>query len=174
VDGTGPHSETALPVPGRPTAPRIRKTGPASKPYRLICPAQGCGRLGDYPSRRAASNAFGEHCDAVHPVLSPLDLVRRAVPLHEDGEGRWTARLLSGRRYSVRRTDEGSFQIDADGRTVAVVTPLTSLLRAQLCIAQLAGIARGPQAEAARIQLLREERRSGRAAEQRLGALGFA
>jgi hypothetical protein len=58
----------------------------------------------------------------------------------------------------VRRIDEGNFRVDADGRAVNVVTPLASLARAQLCIAQLARIVHGPQAEAARLQLLREER----------------
>ncbi|MFF3734042.1 hypothetical protein ACFYXM_27985 [Streptomyces sp. NPDC002476] len=114
--------------------------------------------MADYATRRMAPGAFGEHVDLVHPVLTPLDLVRSVVQLEEDGDGRWTARDMSGHRYTVRRAGENNFRVDANGRAVTVVTPLATLERARLCVAQLARIVHGLQAEAARLQLLREER----------------
>ncbi|MFI2790818.1 hypothetical protein [Kitasatospora sp. NPDC018614] len=158
-DGAEPVDEKPQQAaPQLPLQPQIRKTGPASQPYRLTCPEQGCGRLGDYATRRMASDAFGEHVDLVHPALTPLDLVRSVVQLEGDGDGRWTVSDLSGHRYTVRRIGEKTFRVDVDGRTVTVVAPLATLERARLCIAQLARIVHGPRAEAARIQLLREER----------------
>ncbi|MFJ4741248.1 hypothetical protein [Streptomyces sp. NPDC088775] len=145
-------------APQLPLQPQIRKNGPSSQPYRLICPEQGCGRLGDYATRRMASDAFGEHVDLVHPALTPLDLVRSVVQLEGDGDGRWTVSDLSGRRYTVRRIGEKTFRVARGTTTVTVVAPLATLERARLCIAQLARIVHGPRAEAARIQLLREER----------------
>lgn len=156
--GAEPVDEKPQQTPQLPLQPQIRKTGPTSKPYRLTCPEQDCGRLGDYATRRMASGAFGEHVDLVHPVLTPLDLVRSVVQLEEDGDGRWSARDLSGHRYTVRRIGENNFRVDADGRAVTAVTQLATLERARLCVAQLARIIHGPQTEAARLQLLREER----------------
>ncbi|MFD7340772.1 hypothetical protein ACFV98_33010 [Streptomyces violascens] len=166
ADGAANEEDGAEPVdersqraaPPLPLQPQIRKTGPTSKPYRLTCPEQDCGRLGDYPNRRMASVAFGEHVDLVHPALTPLDLVRKVVQLQEDGVGRWAVSDLSGHRYTVRRIDEKTFRVDVDGRAVTVAAPLATLERARLCIAQLARIVHGSRAEAARIQLLREER----------------
>ncbi|MFI5749055.1 hypothetical protein ACIBBE_24685 [Streptomyces sp. NPDC051644] len=156
--GAGLGDEKPVPALDRPVGPQIRKTGSESRAYRLTCPEQDCGRLGDYSTQRMAPNAFGDHCDAPHPALSPMDLVRSAVERQEDGDGQWTSRALSGHRFSVRRTGEGSFRIDAAGRTVTAVAPLASLARAQLCITQPARIVNGSQAEAARRQILREER----------------
>ncbi|MGW0673476.1 hypothetical protein [Streptomyces sp. NPDC002746] len=65
---------------------------------------------------------------------------------------------LSGHRYTVRRIGENTFRVDVDGRGGIVVAPLATLERVRLCIAQLARIVHGPRAEAARIQLLREEK----------------
>lgn len=159
ADGAAPvDQKPQQAAPQLPLQPQIRKTGPASQPYRLTCPEQGCGRLGDYATRRMASDAFGEHVDLVHPALTPLDLIRSVVQLERDGDGRWTVSDLSGHRYTVRRIGEKTFRVDVDGRTVTVVAPLATLERARLCIAQLARIVHGPRAEAARIQLLREER----------------
>lgn len=147
-------ASTATPVLPRDLKPTIRKV-PRIAEYRLTCPVNGCGPLGRYPNRTFAARAFDDHCDAVHPAPTPLDVVRSAVPLTAAGDGRWTCEPVPGRRYGVRHVVGGRYVLSTG--TATVHGSLRSLPAAQLCIAQMAQLITAPQAEAARLQLQREE-----------------
>ncbi|MFF1717312.1 hypothetical protein [Streptomyces sp. NPDC058268] len=148
---------TVTPVLPRDLKPTIRKV-PRIAEYRLTCPVNGCGPLGRYPNRTFAARAFDDHCDTVHPAPTPLDLVRSAVPLTAASDGQWTCEPVPGQRYGVRHIASGRYALSTGTATATVHGPLRSLAAAQLCIAQMAQLITASQAEAARLQLQREEK----------------
>lgn len=136
------------PATGRDLKPTIRRMTDGT--LRLSCPR--CGVLGTHGHKPKAVAAFAEHCDEQHPAPSLLLMVRTSVVLAEDGENRWTWSAPGGRTWMVQRTRSGKGYV-IDGIEGAV----RSLDWARLHIAVAARVIDRLGAEAARIELTREE-----------------
>ncbi|MGP3691053.1 hypothetical protein ACTVZO_41375 [Streptomyces sp. IBSNAI002] len=142
------YAKEAEPVTGRDLKPTGRRMTDST--LRLSCPR--CGVLGTYVHRPKAVSAFAEHCDEQHPAPSPLLTVRTSMILTEDGESRWTWSAPEGRTWVVRQTGSGKgYVIDRIDGSVR------SLDWARLHIAVAAKVIDRLGAEAARIELSREE-----------------
>lgn len=153
TEETGRECAPGLP----PLEPAIRRLRPLEPPnFLLSCPR--CEQdLGEYRFEPLARRAFDEHLDENHPAPTPLDLVWAAVVLTAGDPGFWACEVGGG-SYAVRLVAAGQFAVDAVTLGGTVRNPMRSLAEAQICIGSMARVISPAVAQAAALQLRREER----------------